>query len=42
MQIVRGSEIEFVPASHEDPQNPGVLKRVLATKNDLILSLIHI
>lgn len=36
MQIVRGSEIEFVPASHEDPQNPGVLKRVLATKNDLI------
>lgn len=36
MQIVRGSEIEFVPASHEDPQNPGVLKRVLATKNDLL------
>lgn len=36
MQIVRGSEIEFIPASHEDPKNPGVLKRVLATKNDLI------
>ncbi|MEM7453432.1 MAG: cupin domain-containing protein [Planctomycetota bacterium] len=35
MKIVRGSEIEFVPASHEDPQNPGVLKRVLATKDDL-------
>ena len=36
MQVVRGSEIELVPASHEDPKNPGVLKRVLATKSDLI------
>ena len=36
MQIIRGSQIEFVPASHEDPQNPGVLKRVLANKNDLL------
>jgi mannose-6-phosphate isomerase-like protein (cupin superfamily) len=35
MQVVRGSEIEFVPASHEDPKNPGVLKRVLATKAHL-------
>lgn len=35
MQVVRGSEIEFVPASHEDPKNPGVLKRVLATKEHL-------
>ena len=36
MQVIRGSEIEFEPASHEDPRNPGVLKRVLARKNDLI------
>ena len=36
MQIIRGSQIEFVPASHEDPQNPGVLKRVLASKKDLL------
>ncbi len=36
MQIIRGDQIEFVPASHEDPARPGVLKRVLATKNDLI------
>jgi len=36
MRIIRGSEIEFVPASHEDRQNPGVLKRVLATRDELI------
>lgn len=36
MRIIRGSEIKFVPASHEDQQNPGVLKRVLATRDDLI------
>ena len=35
MRVVRGSQTEFVPASHEDPKNPGVLKRVLATKNEL-------
>jgi quercetin dioxygenase-like cupin family protein len=27
--FVEGSSIEYVPASHEDPTNPGVLKRVL-------------
>ena len=36
MKIVRGSEIQFVPASHEDPNDPGVLKRVLATAQDVI------
>ncbi|MFK7767163.1 MAG: cupin domain-containing protein [Mariniblastus sp.] len=36
MHLVRGSQIEFVPASHEDPKNPGVLKRVLATHSNLI------
>lgn len=35
MKVIRGSEIEFEAASHEDPKNPGVLKRVLATKADL-------
>lgn len=35
MKVIRGSAIEFVPASHEDPHNPGVLKRVLATNADL-------
>ncbi len=36
MKIVRGNTLEFVPASHEDSQNPGVLKKVLATHEDLI------
>ena len=36
MHIIRGDQIEFVPASHEDPTDPGVLKRVLANKNHLI------
>ncbi len=36
MRVVRGSEIQFIPASHEDPKNPGVLKRVLATRDELI------
>ena len=36
MRIVRSSEIEYVPASHEDPNQPGVLKRVLATKDDML------
>ncbi len=35
MQIARGSQIQFIPASHENPDEPGVLKRVLATKEDL-------
>jgi len=36
MHLVRGSQIEFVPASHEDPKDPGVLKRVLATHANVI------
>jgi len=36
MKLVRGSQIDFVPASHEDPNNPGVLKRVLASHADLV------
>ena len=36
MHVVRGSQIGFEPASHEDPNDPGVLKRVLATKDHLL------
>ena len=35
MRVIRGNEIEFVPASHENLDNPGVLKRVLATAEHL-------
>ncbi|MEM8734253.1 MAG: cupin domain-containing protein [Planctomycetota bacterium] len=35
MKIIRGSEIEYEAASHEDPNDPGVLKKVLGTAADL-------
>ena len=33
--VIRGKDIPYLPASHEDPVDPGVLKRVLYTKNDV-------
>ena len=36
MRVVRGNDLPLLPASHEDPQNPGVFKRVLAAKGDLL------
>ena len=36
MRIVRASELNYEPASHEPPENPGVLKKVLARKTDLL------
>ena len=36
MKIIRSAELEFVPASHEDPESPGVLKKVLLGKHDVI------
>ena len=35
MHVARGKNLEFVPASHEDQAQPGVLKRVLATADQL-------
>jgi len=35
MKSIPSNASGFVPASHEDPQNPGVLKRVIATRDDL-------
>lgn len=35
MKYIPKNNSEFVPASHEDPRNPGVLKRVIATAADL-------
>jgi len=36
MKIIKGSDMPYEAASHEDPKSPGVLKRVLARKDDLI------
>lgn len=36
MKIIRFKDIENVPASHEDPKDPGVLKKVLLRSSDLI------
>lgn len=35
MQIVRSNELEFVPASHEDRTAPGVIKKVLFSKEGM-------
>lgn len=35
MRIKRGGAIAYVPASHEDRDRPGVLKRVLFTREEL-------
>lgn len=34
MRIVRFEALEFVPAGHENPLAPGVVKKVLAQKDD--------
>lgn len=35
MNIIRSSDLQFQPASHEDPKNPSVLKKVLFKNSDL-------
>lgn len=35
LKLIRGQEIALEPASHEDPTDPGVWKKVLASKSDL-------
>ncbi len=41
MRVVRGADRPLVAASHEDPHNPGVLKRVLLDKADLQLGRVQ-
>jgi mannose-6-phosphate isomerase-like protein (cupin superfamily) len=36
MKVIRASEIPYIPSSHEDQQNPNVLKKVLLQKADLL------
>ena len=35
MKIVRFSDLEFIPASHEDPKDPGALKKILLKRDDI-------
>lgn len=35
MRIVRFSNLDFIPASHEDPKDPGALKKVLLKRGDI-------
>ncbi len=35
MKIVRAQNLEYIPASHEDPQDPSALKKVLLQRDDL-------
>ena len=35
MKLIRAEDSSFVPASHEDSARPGVLKRVIATFEDI-------
>ena len=36
MKIIRAADQQFVPASHEDPDKPGVLRRAIASKSELL------
>ena len=36
MRVVRGSELRFIAASHEDTARQGSFKRILASRDDLI------
>jgi mannose-6-phosphate isomerase-like protein (cupin superfamily) len=35
MKIIRFGKIDWQPASHENPQNPGVLKKVMVKVGDM-------
>lgn len=36
MNIIKGSALQFIPASHEDVRDPGVFKKVLLGKTDIL------
>lgn len=35
MKIVRFKDLDFIPASHENPKDPGALKKVLLKREDI-------
>lgn len=36
MKVVKFDQKEFIPAAHEDPKDPGVLKKILFKKDELL------
>lgn len=36
MKIIRGASMKYIPASHEDINNPGVLKKILFHREDFL------
>ncbi|MEI6125953.1 MAG: cupin domain-containing protein [Pseudomonadota bacterium] len=34
MKIIHGQEVDYIPASHESFESPGVLKKILLRKDD--------
>jgi mannose-1-phosphate guanylyltransferase/mannose-6-phosphate isomerase len=36
MQVIRSSTLKYIPASHENPDKPWVLKKILLGKEDVI------
>ncbi len=36
MQVIRSKDLKYIPASHEDQSNPGVWKKILFKKADLV------
>jgi len=36
MKLFRSNALDFIPAGHEDPKAPGVLKKVLLCADDLV------
>jgi mannose-6-phosphate isomerase-like protein (cupin superfamily) len=41
MKVIRSTKLELVPASHEDPKSPGVLKKVLLREDDFVGGKAH-
>lgn len=35
MRIVRFNDLKFIPASHEDPKDPGALKKILLKRDEI-------
>lgn len=41
MKLIHSSSLKYLPASHENPQDPGVLKKVLFTNADILAGQIQ-